>query len=120
MLGSGHQHWSTIHAADLADCFRRVLEDDSATGYYVVGDGRNPTVAELTEAAAVALGAPGAVAGSDEEARARLGDYFADVVLLDQGTAAAKARTELNWKPSHPGLVEELRDGNYSTARAHG
>jgi len=39
------------------------LEDDSARGYYVVGDGLNPTVAVLTEAAAVAAGAPGAVPG---------------------------------------------------------
>jgi uncharacterized protein YbjT (DUF2867 family) len=27
MLGTGQQHWSTVHAADLADFFRRVLED---------------------------------------------------------------------------------------------
>jgi NAD(P)-binding Rossmann-like domain len=26
MLGTGQQHWSTVHAADLADFFRRVLE----------------------------------------------------------------------------------------------
>jgi len=113
MLGTGQQHWPTVHAADLADVFRRVFEDASARGYYVVGDGLNPTVAELTEAAAVAAGAPGAVPGSDEEARKRLGDYFAEVLLLDQGTIAAKARTELDWSPSHPGLVEEFRYGSY-------
>jgi nucleoside-diphosphate-sugar epimerase len=113
MLGTGQQHWSTVHAADLADFFRRVLENDSARGYYVIGNGANSTVAELTEAAAVAVGAPGAVAGSDEEARTRLGDYFAEVLLLDQSTNAAKARTELDWHPSHPGLVEEFRHGSY-------
>lgn len=113
MIGSGQQHWSTVHVADLANFFRRVLEDDSARGYYIVGDGLNPTVTELTEAAAVALGAPGAVPGSDEEARARLGDYFAELVLLDQGTLAAKARDELGWQPTHPGLVDELREGSY-------
>ena len=59
MLGTGRQHWATVHVADLADFFRRALEDDSARGHYVVGDGLNPTVAELTEAAAVAAGAPG-------------------------------------------------------------
>ena len=113
MLGTGQQHWSTVHAADLADFFRRVLEDESARGRYVIGNGVNPTVAELTQAAAVAVGAPGAVPGSDDEARARLGDYFAEVLLLDQGTDAARARTELGWYPCHPSLTDEFRHGSY-------
>jgi nucleoside-diphosphate-sugar epimerase len=113
MLGTGQQHWSTVHVADLADFFRRVLEDDSARGRYVIGNGVDSTVAELTEAAAVAVGAPGAVPGSEQEARARLGDYFAEVLLLDQGTDAAKARAELGWSASHPSLVDEFRHGSY-------
>jgi nucleoside-diphosphate-sugar epimerase len=118
MLGNGQQHWSTVHVADLANFFRLVLEEDSARGRYVIGDGQNPTVAELTEAAAVAVGARGAVPGSDDEAKARLGDNFAEVLLLDQGTVAAKARTELGWTPSHPGLVDELREGSYRKVTA--
>lgn len=114
MLGSGQQRWSLVHVADLADLFRRVLENDSARGYYVVGNGLQSTVAELTEAAAAALGAPGAVPGSDEEARARLGDYFAEVLLLDQATATAtRPRSELGWLPTRPGLVDEFRQGTY-------
>jgi nucleoside-diphosphate-sugar epimerase len=118
MLGSGEQHWSTVHVSDLANFFCRALENDSAHGRYVVADGLSTTVAELTEAAAVAVGAPGAVAGSDAEARARLGDYLAEVLLLDQSTVAAKARTELDWLPSHPGLVEEFREGSYRKVTA--
>ena len=113
MLGTGQQHWSTVHAADLADSFRRALENESARGRYVIGNGVHPTVAELTQAAAVAAGAPGAVPGSGDEARARLGDYFAEVLLLDQGTDAARARTELGWYPSHPSLSDEFRHGSY-------
>ena len=113
MLGTGQQHWSTVHAADLADFFRRALENESARGRYVIGSGAHPTVAELTQAAAVAAGAPGAVPGSDDEARARLGDYFAEVLLLDQGTDAARARAELGWYPSHPSLSDEFRHGSY-------
>jgi nucleoside-diphosphate-sugar epimerase len=113
MLGTGQQHWSTVHVADLADAFRRVLEDDSARGRYVIGNGLNPAVAQLTQAAAVAVGAEGAVPGTDEEARARLGDYFAEVLLLDQGTDAARARAELGWQPSHPSLTDEFRHGSY-------
>jgi len=113
MLGTGRQRWSTVHVADLANAFRLVLEDESARGTYVIGDGSNPSVAELTEAAAAAVGAPGAVPGSDDEARARLGDYFAEVLLLDQGTDAARARHELGWQPAQPGLVDEFRNGSY-------
>jgi nucleoside-diphosphate-sugar epimerase len=116
MLGTGQQHWPSVHVADLANMFRRVLEDDSARGRYVVGNGLNETVAELTEAAAAAVGASGAVPGSDEEARARLGDYFAEVLLLDQGTDAARARVDLDWHPSHPGLADEFRNGSYAPA----
>lgn len=115
MLGDGLQHWSTIHAADLAEVFRRVLEDDSASGRYVVGNGHRHTVAEITGAAAVAAGAPGAVVGSDDEAKSRLGEYFAEVLLLDQGTDAARARNELGWAPSRPSLVDEFRQGSYRT-----
>ena len=113
MLGTGQQHWSTVHVADLADFFRRVLEDESARGRYVIGNGVNSTVAELTQAAAAAVGAPGADPGSDDEARARLGDYFAEVLLLDQGTDAARARAELGWHPTHPSLSDEFRHGSY-------
>jgi nucleoside-diphosphate-sugar epimerase len=113
MIGQGQQHWVTVHVADLADFFRRVLEQDSAHGYYVIGNGLSPTVADLTEAAAVAVGAPGAVAGSDAEARSRLGDYFAEVLLLDQVSLATRARDSLGWEPSHRSLIEELRTGSY-------
>ena len=99
-----------MHVVDLADFFRRAPDDDSARGCYVIGNGASMTVAELTEA----VGAPGAVPGSDDEARgARLGDYFAEVLLLDQGTDAAKARADLGWRPSRPSLADELRHGSY-------
>jgi len=49
------------------------------------------------------------------EARARLGDYLAEVLLLDQSADAARARAELDWRPSHPGLVEDFRHGSYRT-----
>jgi nucleoside-diphosphate-sugar epimerase len=113
MVGDGLQHWSTVHVADLAVVFRQALENEDAWGYFVIGNGLRPTVAELTEAAAAAVGAPGAVPGSEEEVRTRVGDYFAEVLLLDQGTDAVRARAELDWQPSHPGLADEFRSGSY-------
>jgi len=51
--------------------------------------------------------------GPDDEARARLGESFAEVLLPDQGTSAAKARSKLGWRPSRPSLVDEFRHGSY-------
>ena len=113
MLGTGRQHWSTVHVADLARFFRRVLESDGARGRYVVGDGE-PDRRRLNQGGGDRVGAPGAVPGTDDEARARLGDYFAEVLLLDQGTFAAKARDRLDWSPTQPGLVDEFHRGNYA------
>ena len=112
MAGNGQQHWPTVHVADLANFFVHALETKTARGYYVVGDGVNSTVAEITAAAAEAVGAPGAVAGSAEELRGRVGDYFAEVLLLDQATTANKARA-LGWSPSRPSFVDDLRSGSY-------
>jgi hypothetical protein len=35
------------------------------------------------------------------------------VLLLDQGTAAAKIRDELGWRPTRPSLAAEFRHGSY-------
>ena len=75
ILGTGQQHWSTVHVVDLADFFRRALED-SARGYYVIGDGQKPTVAELTEAAAVARGRRGGGARSGPGGSGAAGRLF--------------------------------------------
>jgi nucleoside-diphosphate-sugar epimerase len=120
MPGPGEQRWPTVHAADLANAFRLVLEKEGTRGRLVVGNGLNETVMELTGAAAAAVGAPGAVAGSEEEIRARVGDYFAEVLLLDQATNAARIRAQLGWQPRRPSLVDEFRTGSYTGIGAAG
>jgi hypothetical protein len=61
----------------------------------------------------VALTGASGFIGSDGEARARLGGYFAEVLLLGQGSAAARARAELGWYPSDPLLADEFCHGSY-------
>jgi hypothetical protein len=50
---------------------------------------------------------------SGDEAQARLGGYFAEVLLLGQGTDAARTRTELGRHQSFPSLADELLHGSY-------
>jgi len=105
LIGSGDQHWTTVHVDDLADLYLRVLDQGPGGQAYVGASGVNPTVRELGEAAAGAV-----VPGSPQEASARLGDAFAEALLLDQQATGAKAR-DLGWEPSQPGLVELLAQG---------
>ena len=87
MLGTGGQHWATVHVADLAAVFRSALENDGARGRYVIGNGLTPTVSELTEAAAVAVEPLERSQGPTRRRVSRLGDCFAEVLLLDQATS---------------------------------
>ncbi|MFJ4919526.1 NAD-dependent epimerase/dehydratase family protein [Streptomyces sp. NPDC088725] len=115
LVGDGSQHWTTVHADDLADLFVRALENGRAGSHYIGSDGRNPTVRELGEAASRASGGAGAVRPATvQETRERLGELFADALLLDQQASASKARTELGWQPTRPSLVEELETGSYA------
>jgi hypothetical protein len=50
---------------------------------------------------------------SVDEAQERLGGYFGEVLLLGQGTDAARTRTEFGWHQSLPSLADELRHGSY-------
>jgi nucleoside-diphosphate-sugar epimerase len=107
LVGSGDQHWSTVHVDDLADLYLAVLERGTPGEVYIGASGTNPTVREIGQAVA---GQGGTVAPDGLEAtRARLGAAFADALLLDQQASGAKAKTALGWNPVRPTLVEELR-----------
>ncbi|WP_148615118.1 NAD-dependent epimerase/dehydratase family protein [Nocardioides rubriscoriae] len=108
LIGTGDQHWPTVHVDELADLYVLVLHQAPGGTAYVGANGTNPTVRELGEAAV----GPDAtvVAGSAEEAAGRFGAAFAEALLLDQQSAGRAARA-LGWEPSAPSLVELLRDG---------
>ncbi len=78
--------------------------------YVVAATGDNPTLREIAEAGA--HGSP-VVAESVDESRSRLGDAFADALLLHQEASGAHARAAFGWNPTRPSLVEDMADGSY-------
>ena len=115
LVGSGTQHWTTVHADDLADLYVRVLTDGASGAYYIGASGQNPSVRELGAAASRAGGGDGTVEPeSDDATRGRLGTPFADALLLDQQVTTTRGHTELGWTPSRPSLVEDLEHGSYA------
>ncbi|GAB3843471.1 NAD-dependent epimerase/dehydratase family protein [Dactylosporangium cerinum] len=106
LVGSGDQHWATVHVEDLADLYLRVLGRAPGGEIYIGASGINPTVRELAQAAAGPNGV--VVAESDDDSRERLGAYLADALLLDQQASGDRARRRLGWQPDRLSAVEEL------------
>jgi nucleoside-diphosphate-sugar epimerase len=104
-LGSGVQHWTTIHVDDLAALYVAVVASGTGQGAVLGVSGVDPTVAELS---AVLAGDAGVVAENPSDTKARLGEGFAEALLLDQQATGAKARTIGGWSPSRPTLADEL------------
>lgn len=109
LLGDGSQHWGVVHVDDLAALYLAVLESGRALGRVLAVTDENPTVSDLGEA----TGAD--VVGEPVEAtRARLGEAFADALLLDQQFSVSRKATELGWSPQGPTLVDDLTEGSYA------
>ena len=103
-IGTGEQHWTTVHRDDLAELYVLAVENP-VEGVFVAASGHNPTVAELTAAAS---GGGTVVAEGFEASRARLSEAFADALFLDQQASGALARATFGWTPSRPSVLEEL------------
>ncbi|MDQ1582270.1 MAG: hypothetical protein QOF36_324 [Microbacteriaceae bacterium] len=116
VVGEGDQHWTTVHVDDLAALYVLAYENAAAGSVYVAANGHNPTVRELGEAVAQAAGITSGVTPETVTAtRARLGDAFADALMLDQQATGSRAKIDLGWEPNGPSLVEELATGSYAT-----
>jgi nucleoside-diphosphate-sugar epimerase len=106
LIGSGEQHWTTVHVDDLADLYLLAFEKSAPGEVYIGVSGVNPTVRELGQAV---VGPEGAVAPDSVDATSeRLGGPFAGALLLDQQATASKAKTVLGWNPNRPSLVDEF------------
>ncbi|MCU1576483.1 MAG: Epimerase [Leifsonia sp.] len=115
LMGHGDQHWTTVHVDDLAALYVLAYENAAAGSVYAGASGQNPTVREMGEAAAKAASiASGVVPETVAATRARLGDAFADALILNQKATGSRAKIDLGWEPNGPSLVEELATGSYA------
>ncbi|PWC03771.1 NAD-dependent epimerase/dehydratase family protein [Agromyces badenianii] len=103
LIGDGRQHWTWVHADDLARLYELALTHDSPLGRLIGSDGNPTAVRALAEAVA---GGAGVAAEPVEVTRDRFGAAFADALLLDQRAFGGKARA-LGWAPAHTSVIEE-------------
>jgi nucleoside-diphosphate-sugar epimerase len=110
IIGGGEQHWTNVHADDLAELYVLALEKAPAGTYLIGANGTNPTVGEITIAASEAIGlrvrvVPEGVAATVE----RLG-VLGEALLLDQQVISTGAE-RLGWSPSRPTIIEHILTG---------
>lgn len=102
--GDGTQRWPAVHALDAAVLFRLVLEQAPAgTAWHAVDD-EGDAVRDIAAVIGRRLGLP--VESVPEDHFGPLGSIFA----TDQPSSSAHTRTTLDWKPTHPGLLEDLEN----------
>ncbi len=110
-IGDGSNRWPAVHRLDAAHLFRLALEKaPSGAMLHAVAD-EGITARTIAEVIGRKLGLP--VASIPPEAAGAhfgwLGRFFA----IDQPASSALTQQRMGWKPTHPGLLEDLEQGHY-------
>lgn len=110
-IGDGANRWPAVHRLDAARLFRLALEDAPAGSVlHAVADEGVP-VRSIAEVIGRHLGLP-VVSVPPEEASDHfswLGTFFS----ADLPASSALTQERLCWKPTGPGLIEDLDEGHY-------
>ncbi|MGV9297019.1 SDR family oxidoreductase [Amycolatopsis sp. NPDC003676] len=110
-VGDGANRWSAGHTLDAARLYRLALESAPAgVVLHAVGD-EGLSLRQIAETIGARLGVP-AKSITPEEAPAHFA-FLAPMVQSDAPTSAARTRELLDWKPEHPGLLEDLAEEHY-------
>jgi nucleoside-diphosphate-sugar epimerase len=102
--GDGTQRWPAVHAFDAAALFRLALESAPAgTAWHAVAD-EGDAVRDIATVIGRRLRLP--VQPVPEENFGPFGPIFA----MDQPASSSHTRETLGWRPTHPGLLEDLEN----------
>ncbi|THA60811.1 SDR family oxidoreductase [Streptomyces sp. A0958] len=110
-VGDGSNRWPAAHRSDAARLFRLALEDAPAgSTLHAVAEEGVPLRA-VAEVIGRHLGVPAATVAPEDAA-----GHFAwlgGLVGLDGPSSAALTREALGWRPTGPGLLDDLAEGHY-------
>ena len=110
-LGDGSQRWPAVHRQDAARLFRLAVENAPA-GAVLHGVGEEGiTLRAIAECIAVKLGLP-VHRVPDDQAEEYFG-WLASLVGSDTPASSSITRSLLDWEPTHPGLLDDLADGEF-------
>jgi nucleoside-diphosphate-sugar epimerase len=110
-IGDGSSRWPAIHRLDAAHLFLLALEKAPAgsTLHAVAEEG--VTIRAIAEVIGHHLNVP-VTSISPEDAPEHFG-FLANFLAIDSPVSSELTRTLLDWKPTHPGLIEDLDEDHY-------
>jgi len=113
-VGDGAARWSAVHVADAARLVRLGLEQAPAGArLHAVAEEAVPT-REIAQAIGDALGVP-VTSVAPEDAVEHLG-FIGMFFGMDMAAASDHTRKILDWTPTGPGLLEDIKAGAYRHA----
>jgi nucleoside-diphosphate-sugar epimerase len=108
-VGDGQNRWPAVPRDAAAQVYRLVLEKGSPGGRYNAVAEEGVPLKSIAEAVAKRVKVP-VVAKSPEEAAAHFG-WLAGFVGRDLPASSAQTRHQLGWKPTGPGMIEDIVGG---------
>ena len=113
-VGEGKNVWPAVHRLDAAKLYRLALErGTSGARFHGVADQGIP-IRDIAEIIGRHLSVP-AVSKTPEEAAEHLG-FIGQVLGMGGMSSSALTQERLGWRPTQPGLIQDLEHGRYFEA----
>ncbi len=107
-IGDGSSRWPAVHVRDAASLYRLAVEQAPAGAVFnAVGDEGVP-VREIAEAVGRHLNLPARSLPAEE-----FGGMLVPLLSTDMPASSTITQELLGWKPTHPGLIEDIDQGHY-------
>ncbi|WP_405664620.1 SDR family oxidoreductase [Streptomyces sp. NBC_01166] len=110
-IGDGLNRWPVVHRLDAARLFRLAVEKAPAGSVLHAVAEEGVAIRDIAEVIGRRLDVP-VVSVAPEEAAAHF-SWLADFLGLDAPASHALTGELLDWRPTRPGLLEDLEKGHY-------
>lgn len=111
-IGDGANRWPAAHVSDVARLYVLALDRGTPGARYNAVAEEGIAAREIAEVVAAGLGIP-AASLPPEDAQAHFG-WFGMFAAMDMPASSALTRERLDWQPSGPGLIADLKQMDYT------
>jgi nucleoside-diphosphate-sugar epimerase len=109
-IGDGTSRWPAVHVKDAASLYRLAIEQAPAGAVLnAVGDEGVP-IREIAEAIGRHLNLPAKSLAAEE-----YDGMLVRLLSTDMPASSTITQQLLGWKPTHPGLIQDIEQGHYFT-----